>query len=1476
MKFLVPLLFAAMTLFTVSGAELLRQPIWRTLNGSTRKTSGGVEFVHPGGTKACFFYNPGRELPVTPGKTYRIAVRFAGECPLKLMLSMPGSKRTPYPMVEKSGNLLELDFTARPDERKVRIHLQLTTQHASTVIKSITFREITPSDNLLASRQYLWRLAKAHGAGGSLQQDGDTVTVTKTNHDGYIAFLANPSDFPTVPGRHYLISATFTPLSGKVQGSIMVQMPGAARRPFPTVHAKHNDLNAPETLQFTYTAKSDEKLVRPHFILKGKGAVKLTSFTVKEISADEMRQLEAASQVSARHFDGRQLRSNWELHGVAGNQSDTVPHIEFTTAPTGGIVCRNLNWQAQEIKALELKCRFTEGGYLRCDFSSTDGKRTFSGYLGHSVIPDGKWHTIMFPVAEAPAWRHRITQVKFSFFGKNSTVGFAGLDATSYCNRINNVVPRGEYTLSRLAGKAAAKLQLLDSDYRIIQTIDLPADKNSVDFTAPEMTMAVRPVPAAAPLLVTLNKLPKLDLPAAFWRGKWIWCQNGFGPDAANVWFEKKFTLNSTPQEAAIVLTGDDAFELFVNGKSVGTGNNWQQPGKFDLTGLLHAGENRITVKVYNAQAWGALIGELYCKIDGKPHYIFTDGSWKYHIGGDTMPPQFPSPAFVLGAPPLAPWGTRAYYRYVGPVSKITIQSHSAPGEFDLTTDSVPEIDTDKLTVTLQTPDGKSRDLTALVTPSTGKWRPGEIINVKYRLSNDRHAGKLFIKEEFLHVTGNAPINSLSEQSVASPPLATVKVIDSGTRPQISINGKSYAPFIHYLAAGYSDFPASRWYQIRNGKLGGHKIMRISSSFEQFWLDKNTFDFTRIDALFDVLQMYAPDTKVILQIRCHMPLWWLAENPGNEVVYFGNAPRHRQKDRQSLASQKWLTDASKILRQILRHLKNSPYADRIIGIAISEGWNSEWFQSYQDDNNRVAMSGYAPADYERFRAYLRKKYVTDAALQQAWRQPQVTIDTAPMPTWQQIYSSQAGCMLDPAGEMQLIDWYINRNETIGNALETFCQVVKEESSGKWLAGAYYGYFLAFSNIFNRLQTVGHLAIEKIARTPHVDFVTAPSFYTWRFPGQGDAIMQLAESFTAHGKLVIIEQDSRFFSETSAYEIRNGMASTPETSVGIVERAFALAFTRGVGTHWYDLYDNSFREKIILEHIRRGITAYESLPPVAGTTPAEICIVADTRSAMYCKHNAGDGLAAASVGEMRRRFNEVAAPFRTVLLQDLLDKDVIPAHKFYIITNLIMLDDTARKALLDRFAKEKATVLWLYGAGLSTPTAGPDVKNMENLLGITFQRSDRPDQPILNWELNGKHGTAKNFNRTFPWFYPASGFDRLLGSTPDGKAALVTFKRNGVTHIFSTLMNLPPDLIRELARNAGVHLYGDGSDPVFIGNDIVAIHGKTGGRKNLLLPPGLELIPLLGPEKSVKKSGEAFEVIPGRTYIFHVRKTVPGR
>jgi hypothetical protein len=422
-----------------------------------------------------------------------------------------------------------------------------------------------------------------------------------------------------------------------------------------------------------------------------------------------------------------------------------------------------------------------------------------------------------------------------------------------------------------------------------------------------------------------------------------------------------------------------------------------------------------------------------------------------------------------------------------------------------------------------------------------------------------------------------------------------------------------------------------------------------------------------------------------------------------------------------------------------------------------------------------------------------------------------------------------------------------------------------------MAGAYYGYLLAFSNIYHRLLTVGHLDIERVARSPYVDFLTAPSYYTWRHSGQGDAIMQAAESFTLHGKLIIVEQDLRTFGETSNYEIKNGMLSTPDQSVGAIDRAIALTMTRGVGTHWLEMYENWFREPLLIKVMKEGFEAYEALGEVKGTTPVETALISDPESAMYVKINMGDGVHVASIGEMQRRFSESAMPYRHVLLRDMLEEGVVPAHKFYIVNNLFMLDENERTLLTARFKREKATVLWLYAAGVSTPENGPSVEKMSEFLGVKFRMDNSVMRPRLIMEPGFPVKEARNFNHSSPWFFPVSGFSEVLGKDASGNPVLVKWEKDGVTHYFSTLMNLPPALIRDLAAKAQVHIYAQGDDPVLVGNDVAALHAKSSGKRSLTLPEGCFMKAILGPIKGEYRSGEKFEVKAGQTYVFQVLK-----
>ncbi|HOG49977.1 MAG TPA: hypothetical protein PKY10_05270, partial [Lentisphaeria bacterium] len=101
--------------------------------------------------------------------------------------------------------------------------------------------------------------------------------------------------------------------------------------------------------------------------------------------------------------------------------------------------------------------------------------------------------------------------------------------------------------------------------------------------------------------MLTLEEMPRLDIPAAYWRGNWVWNQNGFGPLNTNVWFHREIELDQTPEEAALVATGDDILEVFINGKSIGQNDNWAEARRFALDGHLKPGKNSLVLRGHKA-----------------------------------------------------------------------------------------------------------------------------------------------------------------------------------------------------------------------------------------------------------------------------------------------------------------------------------------------------------------------------------------------------------------------------------------------------------------------------------------------------------------------------------------------------------------------------------------------------------------------------------------------------------------------------------------------------------------------------------------------------------------------------------------------------------------------------------------------------------------------------------------------------------
>jgi len=84
--------------------------------------------------------------------------------------------------------------------------------------------------------------------------------------------------------------------------------------------------------------------------------------------------------------------------------------------------------------------------------------------------------------------------------------------------------------------------------------------------------------------------------------------------------------------------------------------------------------------------------------------------------------------------------------------------------------------------------------------------------------------------------------------------------------------------------------------------------------------------------------------------------------------------------------------------------------------------------------------------------------------------------------------------------------------------------------------------------------------------------------------------------------------------------------------------------------------------------------------------------------------------------------------------------------------------------------------------------------------------------------------------------------RIAGRLVDSqRAGLVVKKAAGWTSIYSSAMPLPPCLMRNIARSAGVHVWIATDDALYTDGQYAGVHAASDGVKTLHLPDELNVI-----------------------------------
>jgi hypothetical protein len=127
-------------------------------------------------------------------------------------------------------------------------------------------------------------------------------------------------------------------------------------------------------------------------------------------------------------------------------------------------------------------------------------------------------------------------------------------------------------------------------------------------------------------------------------------------------------------------------------------------------------------------------------------------------------------------------------------------------------------------------------------------------------------------------------------------------------------------------------------------------------------------------------------------------------------------------------------------------------------------------------------------------------------------------------------------------------------------------------------------------------------------------------------------------------------------------------------------------------------------------------------------------------------------------------------------------------------------------------------------------------------------------------------------------YDVKNVEKLTGIAIDslppvaGPSKVIRKARGDWTSILVSTPRLPSDVLRSIAREAGVHIYNDQPDALYANDNLLAIHaGEKGGERTLSLPRRAQVVELFSGRVVSEKPVLRFtdELSPLSTRLYHL-------
>lgn len=541
----------------------------------------------------------------------------------------------------------------------------------------------------------------------------------------------------------------------------------------------------------------------------------------------------------------------------------------------------------------------------------------------------------------------------------------------------------------------------------------------------------------------------------------------------------------------------------------------------------------------------------------------------------------------------------------------------------------------------------------------------------------------------------------------------------------------------------------------------------------------------------------------------------------------------------SFASNYFYEPTSEQLRKIVAYYEKK-YGKHILAYHVAPDLSEMFDTSY-----RRKGPDYSIPNMQKFREYLKKKYINIDALRKAWGNNQVDFQNASLPqppsTRFPMRTVQDKCInvfYKPVQEQAWVDYSQFYSELISDHVIRWCEIVKEVTGGKKLTVAFYGYLFSLPGSFS-----GHLNLSEILQNQNVDIVCSPISYSDRMAGGAGSFMAPVDSVILHKKLWINEDDTRTYAvDRKMLKDRRFVIDGKEETLGIIDRNLANILAHGCGIWWMDLHAcGMFNSQSVWELIAKRKKLFENSTQPKKNYSASVQLIVDEKSKFYF---ADDFAFQRNVlHKIQSSLKMTSATVEVYMLNDYL-AGITPRADMVVFSSTFRMTSAQAAKLKARLEKDKSHCIWCFLPGYIGDDGKYSIDNVERLTGFKLMLVPGSisscgisrDFKSLKWNT----GPYELNLSERPVIMPSAYYKILAKYVSDGKASAAMRVKNGVYTFFIGSPGGDENLFRAMLKLSGIHLWTDKPALVQRNNKYLFIYTGKAGRISVNIPSGVSL------------------------------------